>query len=63
MGRIRTKFVKNLSEQLIAQYPDKFSKDFESNKKVLDELKVVDSKIIRNKIAGYIVCIIRKKKF
>ena len=62
MGRIRTKFIKNLAKELTIKYPDKFSNDFESNKKNLDELKLLEDKPIRNKVAGYIVTIHQKKK-
>jgi small subunit ribosomal protein S17e len=62
MGRIRGKFIKNMSKRLVEQYPDKFSKNFEENKKALDVLKLVDDKPIRNKIAGYIVSVVERKK-
>ena len=55
MGRIRTKIVKSTAKQLIEQHEDKFSKDFEKNKKILEEMKITEHKSVRNKIAGYIV--------
>ncbi len=42
-------------------YPDRFSSDFENNKHVLDELKLIDKKITRNKLAGYVTCIMKRK--
>ncbi|MCD6476943.1 MAG: 30S ribosomal protein S17e [Candidatus Aenigmarchaeota archaeon] len=60
MGRIRTKWIKNLSKDLISQYPDKFNTDFENNKKVLNELNIIPDKLIRNKVAGYIVTLLKK---
>ena len=54
MGNVRTKHVKLLSEKLIEFHPKQFSTDFEKNKGKLDELMTFDSKITRNKIAGYI---------
>jgi len=62
MGRIRGKFIKNISKKLVEQYPDRFSNKFDENKKVLDELKIIDDKPVRNKIAGYIVVVVEKKK-
>ena len=62
MGRIRQKFIKNLSKELIIKYPDKFNNNFDNNKKFLDELKILTDKPIRNKVAGYIVTIIKKTK-
>jgi len=48
---------------LVEKHPDKFSKDFEQNKKSLGEMKMFDEKFTRNKVAGYIVRVVRKKKF
>lgn len=55
MGRIKTKLIKSTGKQLLKEYGDKFSVDFENNKKVLDEMKVSQHKSVRNKLAGYIV--------
>ena len=55
MGRIKTTMIKNLGKKLLKKYPDKFTTDFEENKKVLKELGIIDSKRIRNRVAGYIV--------
>jgi small subunit ribosomal protein S17e len=55
VGRIRTKIIKTTAKQLIAQPGNKFSKDFENNKKILEELNITEDKSVRNKIAGYIV--------
>ncbi len=54
MGNVRTSHIKLLSEKLIELHPDKFSKGFEKNKEVLEELMNFESKTIRNKVAGYI---------
>ena len=62
MGRIRGRWIKNLARKLIEKYPDRFSNNFENNKKVIDELNLIEDKPIRNKIAGYIVCEIEKRK-
>jgi ribosomal protein S17E len=62
MGRVRGKWIKNMSKRLVEQYPNNFNNKFEDNKKFLDELKIMDGKLIRNKIAGYIVSVVEKKK-
>ncbi len=54
MGTVKTSAVKNLAEELIREYGDKFSEDFEHNKQVLNEVKPIKSKKIRNSLAGYI---------
>ena len=54
MGNIRSTHIKILADRLLEVYPDKFSTDFNKNKEVIDELLNFESKIQRNKIAGYI---------
>jgi small subunit ribosomal protein S17e len=53
MGRIRPKIVKRASRQVIERYFHKLTLDFDTNKKIMDEVVVVPSKRIRNKIAGF----------
>ncbi|UCG95836.1 MAG: 30S ribosomal protein S17e [archaeon] len=52
MGNIRTTFIKNMSKELVEKYPDELTSDFQKNKEFLK--KVIDSKDLRNRIAGYI---------
>ncbi len=59
MGNIRTTFIKNLSEELVKKYPDELTADFEKNKGFLK--KVIESKSLRNKIAGYVVNLKKRK--
>ena len=54
MGKVRTVVVKNYANMLLEKFPDYFKKDFEHNKKVLDEIAVIKSKKLKNQIAGYI---------
>jgi len=63
VGRIRTNFIKSLSKNLVEVYPEKFGVSFDENKKALNELKVFDEKFTRNKVAGYIVRVVLKKKY
>ena len=56
MGRIKSKLIKRTGKNLLTE-EDKFSSDFDENKKVLG--KLMPSKKIRNQVAGYIT---RKKK-
>jgi len=54
MGRIKSVPVKNLGDDLMASHGDKFTTDFDKNKKALDEVKKIKSKRTRNVVAGYI---------
>jgi small subunit ribosomal protein S17e len=54
LGNIRQTHIKNVAIDLAKKYPDQFSGDFQNNKEKLDELATVSSKLLRNRIAGYI---------
>jgi small subunit ribosomal protein S17e len=45
---------RRLSEEVIQKHPEVFGQDFEQNKKALEELAIIPSKQLRNRIAGYI---------
>ena len=62
MGQIKNQGIKTLAKTLIEKYPDSFSKDFEKNKEEIDKIILLESKKIRNKVAGYLVHEIRKKE-
>lgn len=54
MGNVRPERVKRIARELIRRYPDKFTKNFEENKKILSELAIFSSVRLRNSVAGYI---------
>ena len=55
LGNIRQTFIKNIAINLIKKYPDQFKyDDFQHNKGKVAELSDITSKLIRNRIAGYI---------
>lgn len=49
------------AEEIYKMFPDKFSKDYEKNKKELNAMKIFHTKIDRNIIAGYIVKLAQEK--
>merc|ERR1712023_275116 len=53
MGRVRTKTVKRASRAIIEQYYSKLTKDFHYNKRIIDDIAIIQSKRMRNKIAGF----------
>ncbi|MEM5772719.1 MAG: 30S ribosomal protein S17e [Candidatus Aenigmatarchaeota archaeon] len=61
MGRIKTSFIKNIARELLEKNSDKFSTNFENNKKVVEQLIEIKSKRIRNIVAGYITSIKKKE--
>tara|TARA_Y100000034_G_C6796111_1_gene356829 strand:- start:368 stop:568 length:201 start_codon:yes stop_codon:yes gene_type:complete len=62
MGRIRIGLVKITGTNIYNKYKDKFSVDFDNNKKSLDEVATINSKKLRNIIAGYIVGLVKKDR-
>jgi len=44
----------------VKENKNKFKKDFEANKKILDDIYAADGKRVRNKIAGYITRIMNR---
>merc|ERR1711935_303613 len=53
MGRVRTKTVKRASRSLIEKYYGKLTNDFHVNKRIIDNVAVIQTKRLRNKIAGF----------
>jgi small subunit ribosomal protein S17e len=54
LGKVRPEHVKKIARELVELYPDKFSTDFQNNKKVVESLAQIYSSKLRNRIAGYI---------
>merc|ERR1712110_430908 len=50
---VRTKTVKRASRALIEKYYGKRTNDFHVNKRIIDDVSVIQTKRLRNKIAGY----------
>ncbi|MFP3308606.1 MAG: 30S ribosomal protein S17e [Nitrososphaeria archaeon] len=49
-----------IAEELLRRYPDRFTTDFEHNKRALEELVEAESKYVRNVLAGYITRYMRR---
>jgi len=60
LGRIRQTFIKRTGNELIEKFEDKFTRDFETNKKIVEEVALISTKRLRNRIAGYITSRIKK---
>jgi len=54
LGKVRPERVKRVARELVKRYPDKFTTDFENNKKLLESLTKISSAKLRNRIAGYV---------
>ena len=55
MGKVRTTSVKVISREIIKEYKTHLSHDsFEHNKDIVSKVAIVQSKRLRNRIAGYV---------
>jgi len=53
MGRVRTKLVKRASRQIIEKFYSRLTMDFDTNKKICEEVAIIPTKRLRNKVAGF----------
>lgn len=53
MGRVRTKTVKKSAKVIIERYYPKLTLDFETNKRICDEIAIIASKRLRNKVSTH----------
>jgi len=61
-GKVRTELVKRIARELVERFPDKFTTDFETNKKLVESLTNISSTKLRNRVAGYITHLQNQKK-
>jgi len=53
--------IKRISFEVLDEHKSKFGEDFADNKKVLDQIAIIRSKSLKNKISGYITRFIKKE--
>jgi len=51
---VKPTMVKVLAKKLLERYPSEFTVEYEQNKKKVGELTNIESKKIRNTVAGYV---------
>merc|ERR1711871_1056007 len=60
MGRVRNKTVKRSSKKIIERYYQRLTLDFNTNKRICDEVAMIPSKRLRNKIAGFTTHVMKR---
>jgi len=61
LGRIKTVFIKHLTNRVLERHRDKFTTNFDKNKEILDQVIEINSKKLRNQVAGYITKIMKRE--
>ena len=54
MGKVKTEQIKRVGKELLERFPDKFTSNFDENKKLVSSLTEGTTTRVRNQIAGYI---------
>ena len=57
---VRTKTVKKSARTIVEKYYTRLTLDFHTNKRIVDEVAILPSKRMRNKIAGYTTHLMRR---
>jgi len=62
LGKVRTETIKRIAKNLLERHPDKFTVDYEANKRVIDQIVDSRSKRLRNRISGYLTGLKKMEK-
>jgi small subunit ribosomal protein S17e len=52
---VKQKYIKRTALEIMKQHGDKVTLDFKANREILDANSTIQGKLLRNRIAGYMV--------
>jgi small subunit ribosomal protein S17e len=58
---VKQKYIKRTALEIMKQHGDKVTEDFKANKEILDANSTIQGKLLRNRIAGYMVRLKRRE--
>ncbi|MEM2143308.1 MAG: 30S ribosomal protein S17e [Candidatus Thorarchaeota archaeon] len=61
MGSIRQGYIKIAARKIFQDYRDELTADFETNKRIVEQYTDVKSKTVRNRLAGYLVTVVKRE--
>merc|ERR1712185_336077 len=59
-GRVRTKTVKKSAKVILEKYYSRLTLDFQTNKRICEEVAVIPSKRLKNQIAGFVTHLMKR---
>ena len=62
MGRVKLQLIKRTTRHLMEEHKEDFKEDFDENKKIVSKYTTVSNNKLRNKIAGYVTKLMKKKE-
>lgn len=62
MGRIKTKLIKRITNDILKEHSESFKEDFTENKEKIKEFADFPSKKLRNVISGYATRLTKNKE-
>jgi len=61
MGRIKTKLIKRVSNEIFKNNKDKLKTDFTENKEIIQKIADFPSKKLKNIVAGYVTRLMKQR--
>ena len=61
MGRIKTKLIKRVSNEIFKNNKDKLKTDFTENKEIIQKIADFPSKKLANIVAGYVTRLMKQR--
>ncbi len=62
LGRIKTSKIKRVSKEIMKQYGDELTDNYEENKAFISDKIVVSSKKLKNIISGYLARLVKSQE-
>ncbi|MBI4737994.1 30S ribosomal protein S17e [Candidatus Woesearchaeota archaeon] len=60
MGRIKTALIKRVTRELLEKHKQEFTEDFNKNKSIVSKHAIIQSKKLRNVVAGYATHLVKR---